>query len=339
VADDGKAAQAPARLVVVWRVTTRCQLSCGFCAYDRALPFLRRDVDEESAHRLGRSLLQARAEPGQTVHVSFLGGEPLSWRPLPSVARELSKQGLSLGVTTNGALLGARWVRELLLDCFDEVTVSIDALGDVHDRLRGWPGGFERLTSGLQQLVEGKTKAGRGPLLRVNTVLMRDNLEQFPQLCRVLASWGVEQLTFNRLGGRDRPEFFAEHRASPQELERFCTELPALRRELAPRGLELLGAPAYLDRLLSLERGQALSVRDCQAGQRFLFVDEHGTVAPCSFSLDEYGEPWPTAPLGPEGPSGLSRRFLARQVSRRAAACDDCMSTQNVGKFAGSNGA
>jgi MoaA/NifB/PqqE/SkfB family radical SAM enzyme len=326
-------AAAAERLVVVWRVTTRCNLSCGFCAYDRALPFARRDTDEASARRLGRSLVHTRDGLGQPVHVSFLGGEPFAWEPLPRVARHFAELGLSLGITTNGVALGSAASRELLLDCFDEVTLSIDGLGAIHDGLRGWFGGFERLAAVLTELARATARRGRGPLLRVNTVLMRDNIREFPELCRALADLGVQELTFNRLGGRDRPEFFAAHRLRPAELEQFATELPALRRELGARGLSILGAHGYVERLLSLERGDAVAVRDCEPGRRFLFVDERGLLAPCSFTLDSYGEP--VAEMTNGDVAELPRRFLARQRSQRAGACDDCSSTQVFEKFRG----
>jgi hypothetical protein len=146
---------------------------------------------------------------------------------------------------------------------------------------------------------------------------------------------GVQELKLKRLGGRDRPEFFAAHRLRPEELEHFARELPELRRDASTRGLSIRGADAYLDRLLSLERRQRVAVVDCEPGRRFLFVDELGTIAPCSFTLDAYGEPaagaaQPTRPL-----SELPRRFLARQRSQRAGACDDCASTQVFEKFKG----
>ena len=271
---------------------------------------------------------------GKEVHVSFLGGEPFAWEPLPRVARHLAELGLSLGVTTNGVTLGSAATRELLLDCFDEVTLSVDGVGAVHDGLRGWPGGFERLAASLTALAQTKADRGRGPVVRVNTVLMRDNIGKFQELCRALAGLGVRELTFNRLGGRDRPEFFAAHRLTPEQLERFAAELPALRRELAEQGLSLRGAHAYLERLLSLERGETFAVRDCEPGRRFLFVDELGKIAPCSFTLDSYGEP--VAVNGAHGElAELPRRFLARQRSQRAGACDDCASTQVFEKFRG----
>ena len=327
-------AVASERLVVVWRVTTRCSLSCGFCAYDRRLPFARSDADEAAVRALEALLLRARRESGRAVHVSFLGGEPFGWEPLARVARSFRAQGLSLGITSNGVTLGSDWARELLLECFDEVTLSIDGLGARHDDVRGWPGGFQRLSTALCDLARHKKIRGRGPLLRVNTVLMRDNIRQFPELCRALAAWGVEELSFNRLGGRDRPEFFAAQRLSPADLEEFALDLPALRQELSARGLRILGAPGYLDRLLSLERAERVAVPDCDPGQRFLFVDEHGQIAPCSFSLDSYGESLAPQPA-PREWSELPRRFLMRQRSKRDVACDDCASTHVFEKFRG----
>lgn len=332
---DSARAPSPERLVVVWRVTTRCNLSCGFCAYDRTLPFARRDTDEVSARRLGQTLAQTRDQLGRELHVSFLGGEPLAWEPLPRVARYFAELGLSLGITSNGVGLGSAALRELLLDCFDEVTLSVDGVGAVHDDLRGWPGGFARLATALSELAGETRRRGRGPVLRVNTVLMRENIRQFPELCRALASLGVQELTFNRLGGRDRPEFFAAHRLRLEELEHFARELPELRRDASTFGLSIRGGDAYLERLLSLEREQRVAVVDCKPGRRFLFVDELGTIAPCSFTLDGYGEPAAGAARSTRALSELPRRFLARQRSQRAGACDDCASTQVFEKFKG----
>ena len=121
------------------------------------------------------------------------------------------------------------------------------------------------------------------------------------------------------------------------DLERFACGLPALRRELSALGLQILGAHAYLEQLLSLERGERVAVEDCAPGQRFLFVDEHGQIAPCSFSVDSYGEPLPRPEAAPAERAGheLSRRFLLRQTSKRALVCDDCASTQVFEKFRG----
>lgn len=320
------------RLVVVWRVTTRCQLTCAFCAYARDHLASPGDLGESLADQIGSMLAAARARSGGEVHVSFLGGEPLGWEPLARVARRLAGLGLTLGLTTNGAALGAPLVRGLLTSLFAEVTVSVDGLAASHDRLRGWRGGFERLQTHLRGLAAAKRATGRGPLLRVNSVLMRDNIDEFPALCRELAAWGVEEVTFNRLGGRDRPDFFVEHHLLPLQVERFAAALPALRGELASQGLVLKGGADYLAHLLSAEKGEPKPVSDCMPGERFLFIDERGMIAPCSFTLDSLGQSWP----GEEGSPTLvtlGRKLSGQRQTNRPHACDDCQSTQLAGKF------
>jgi MoaA/NifB/PqqE/SkfB family radical SAM enzyme len=319
------------RLVVVWRVTTRCNLGCGFCAYDRALQFARHDASELTARALGQALAEERRQSGRTIHVSFLGGEPWLWPLLPQVARDYAALGLSLGITSNGTGLKQPAALELLLDCFDELTLSLDGLPATHNRLRAWPRGHEQVFGALERLLEARRRRARPLRVRVNTVLMRDNVAEFGELCRSLARLGVDEVSLNRLGGRDRPDFFAQHRLGAADLAELMRELPALRRELSPRGLCIVGSDAYLERLVSLERGERASLAACNPGQTFLFVDEHGQVAPCSFTLPEYGEPVQAGMTA----TALSRSFSLRQCSRRAAACDDCQSTHVFGKFRG----
>ena len=314
---DGAFARA-SRLVVVCRVTTRCTLRCGFCAYDRRLRFERRDADERVVRELGASLLRSE----RRAHLSLLGGEPFCWEPLPRVARELAASGVSLGITTNGVSLASGAARELLLSCFDEVTVSVDGPGATHDALRGWPGGFTRLENALCELAGGR------PLLRVNCVLMHENVRQLPELCESLATWGVDELTFNRLGGRDRPEFYALHRLQPADLSWLAQALPALQREFAARGLAIRGTRAYVTRLTELEQGVQVSVDDCSPGESFVFVDELGRAAPCHFTLEEYGVPADAAPLGM-----LPETFRSQRRCGRALPCFDCQSTQVFQKF------
>ena len=40
-------------MIIVWRVTQRCNLSCPFCGFDRRLDRVRRDADVEAVARFG----------------------------------------------------------------------------------------------------------------------------------------------------------------------------------------------------------------------------------------------------------------------------------------------
>jgi MoaA/NifB/PqqE/SkfB family radical SAM enzyme len=320
-------------VIVVWRVTTRCALACEFCAYDRRLPRARHEADPAAVLAFGATLAAYQQATGDRMLVSWLGGEPLQWTPVWELARTFRADlGLRVSVTTNGTALASPAVRARLIADFAEVTVSVDGLEPFHDAIRGWRGGWTALARGVRALADETRRAGGGPRLRANVVVMRDNVGQLEPLADALAGWGVEELTINQLGGNDRPEFHRAHRLTPADADRLAAMFPGLRARLAPRGLAVLGGPGYLRRIEASARGEHLPVDDCRPGERFLFVDEAMRVAPCSFTAAHYGVPASDL-TSVEALRALSARFVAARRARRAPACDDCPSTQVFEKF------
>ena len=321
-------------MIVVWRITERCNLSCRFCAYDRELPRPRRDADVPEVERVGRLLAEYQSAAGDPVLVSWLGGEPLLWPPLAKLTNLFVRDlRLRVSTTTNGTTLGSAPVRAHLLAHYTELTVSIDVPGEAHDQLRGWPGGFARLRQSITQLAREKLEAGSPLKLRVNTVLMRSTIAGFPQLCDELAGWGMNEITFNQLGGRDRPEFFPANRLLPEQVGRFAAQLPELRAQLAARGVKLQGGDGYIARFRASASDQRLPVQDCHPGEQVLFIHEHGLVAPCHFTTGSYGVPLREL-RSSDDLFSLRERFIASRHDQRDAACDDCHSTHVFEKFA-----
>src|SRR6266436_4636144 len=74
-----------AALIVVWRVVDSCNLSCPFCAFDRRLAFPRTHTDPADILRFAAVLADHQARTGDGVLLSWLGGEPLLWRPLENL--------------------------------------------------------------------------------------------------------------------------------------------------------------------------------------------------------------------------------------------------------------
>jgi len=320
-------------VIVVWRVTERCNLSCPFCGYDRRVERARRDADVETILRFGAVLSAYQRATGDRVLVSWMGGEPLNWAPLQELTQRFTRRlDLRISTTTNGTSLGSASVRSHILEHYSELTVSVDGIGGIHDALRGWRGGFAHLRRAIPRLVAEREVRGQGPLLRANVVLMRDTIGGFEALCAELADWGIDEITFNQLGGDDRPEFLPAHRLSPSDAEWLATNIPRLRAALVRRGVRLVGKARYLRRILATANGQRIPVRDCGPGERFLFIDERGHVAPCSFTTDRYGVPLHEIATWEEL-QRLPQRFSAMRSVSRAAACDDCHSTNVFEKF------
>lgn len=316
-------------LVIVWRVTGRCNLSCPFCAYDGTRRFPRQDADTQLIRRISGLL----AETGRPVLMSWLGGEPLLWPGLAELTQGLrSEHGFAISTTTNGTTLHREETRRHLIEHYAELTLSIDGFAPRHDALRGKKGLFNQVRHAMRMLVEDIAAAGRGPLLRANAVLMRDTISDFPALCRELAAWGIVEITCNQLGGIDRPEFYSANRLLPDQVAYLEDAWHGLKDELAAKGVRLLGGDAYLRRLHATAHGVPIAVEDCHPGEGFLFVTEDGIVSPCSFTTREYGVDLREVTTSRELLE-LPQRFRQMRQRARAAPCADCHSTQVCEKF------
>jgi MoaA/NifB/PqqE/SkfB family radical SAM enzyme len=284
--------------------------------------------------RFGGILAEYQRETGDSILVSWIGGEPCLFPPLNSLTTFFTKElGLRVSATTNGTTLVNDSMRKHVLDHYAELTVSVDGIGCAHDNLRGWPGGYTALRKAVMQLVEAKRTHGRGPRLRANVVLMRQTLGDFEKLCLELATWGIDEITFNQLGGQDRPDFFPAHRLLPEQAGLLAQQIAAIRAQLCELGVVLKGSSDYVARIQASSRDETIPIMDCKPGEQFLFISEEGMASPCSFTVQDYGvsvmELTDVAAL-----RGLPARFARARSRRTSSPCEDCHSTRVFDKFA-----
>ena len=198
--------------------------------------------------------------------------------------------------------------------------------------MRGWSGGFEKLRRRVPALA-AEAKATGSPLkLRANIVLMHQTVAAFPALCEELASWGITELTFNQLGGRDRPEFYPAHRLTLADVRTLEAQLPLLRIRLAANSTTLIGGDKYLDRIRASAMDEPNPVEDCSPGESFLFIDGRGRIAPCSFTNEDYAVSIDEITSALDIAT-LPFRFQQLRQTRRSNQCNDCLSTQVCDKF------
>lgn len=320
-------------MIVLWRLTTLCNLACGFCAYDRRVRQPRVHMPAAEVERVADLFVRYQQRSGQPVLLSWLGGEPLLWPGLLPLSQQLRRQGLRISMTTNGTRAWQPGAAQALAEAFDEITFSIDAPGPVHDALRGWPGGARRLEQAIRALAGLRAGDNQSrPRLRANVVLMHPTLEHFSDLCLQLADWGVDEITFNQLGGRDRPLFHRQHALTAADVAQLRHALPALAGQLAERGVQLHAQPTYLDRFHASAIGAVLPVLDCEARRPTLFIDEHGRIGACSFTVDTHAIDSRDL-RQPDDLDTLRERLRQQRLQTPAAVCGDCPSTQVFAKF------
>ncbi len=176
--------------------------------------------------------------------VALSGGEPLVVRGVFEVAQRLRAGGAKLSINTSGWVMN-RTLAERLADHFDEVVVSLDgATPEVHDRIRGREGSFERVLAALTLLdeVAGERRAaGRGRLrFGIDCVVVRSNFGQlediagdiahrFPRLTTLGFNVAVPQ------GLASRPEFEEHELLGDDQVARLTSAAFRSRlRELTP---------------------------------------------------------------------------------------------------------
>jgi sulfatase maturation enzyme AslB (radical SAM superfamily) len=323
----------PQQLVIVWRVYEPCNLGCRFCGYSHEIARKRHIVSPDSILKFGKVLSEFQQRTGKEVLVSWLGGEPLLWKDLPAISIAYDREfAIKLGITTNGTMLDKEHVRRLLIDHYSLVTVSIDGFASFHDAQRGENGLFDKLKKHVSLLVKEIPACNSSLRLRINTILMRENIHAFEAFCMEIAGWGIQELTFNQLGGIDRPEFYPDNRLLPEQAIWLAQELPTLQRNALAKGLKVFGTKQYVERISGASQNIAISIADCSPGTQFLFINEANQVSPCNFTSESYGIPL-TQIEDIHSLINLAERFRYKQVHERAAQCNNCMSTQVFEKF------
>lgn len=136
-------------------VTNRCNATCEHCFHWRELNTkIKQELSIDEYDRLARGL-------GPMLQTTFTGGSPELRKDLPDIVerfyehcRPTNMTFCMLGHSTDRILSQAE---DMLKRCTDQkikIGISLDGLGEVHDRLRGIPGLFERVVKTIRGLAE-----------------------------------------------------------------------------------------------------------------------------------------------------------------------------------------
>jgi radical SAM protein with 4Fe4S-binding SPASM domain len=132
-------------------------------------------------------------------NITLFGGEPLLHRHALDVIRHIKNKGMHCLMITNGSML--KGMAEEVVDAgLDELNVSIDGGRELHDEIRGMPGLFDRVISGLKQVSRIKTEKNRKkPLINLQCTITRYNYEHLEQMVDVAQEIRTDSLTFHNL--------------------------------------------------------------------------------------------------------------------------------------------
>jgi radical SAM family uncharacterized protein len=204
----------------------RCNLECGMC------PFWRREDDPLLTVPEEVRMMDSLARAGVSF-LGFEGGEPLLRPDLPAILEEAHAR-FHTSLVTNGWLLAQRFrdIRRHLEYMF----VSLDGMGETHDRLRGIPRSFERAVAGIRA-VDGEVP------IAISHTVTKENLGHAEQLVGLAEELGV------RITVQVAYDYSTADSMSPGTVPLRATLLRLL--ELKRNGAPLLESTNYFEALLS----------------------------------------------------------------------------------------
>jgi MoaA/NifB/PqqE/SkfB family radical SAM enzyme len=283
-------------------ITRRCNAHCDTCLW-------RADADETSSPGMAElateeiTWLYREAGAAGFPQLVVWGGEPLMRPDLPELLEVARAAGLSVALITNGWLLPSRW--PALRGRVHTLIVSLDDVGEAHDRLRSLPGLYAR----LDEFMTGVHADPLRPRLLVNTVLSRLNRGALRRVAPVAKRWQAGLYFCPMETGVMLAAGFSSSRSSLALLPQELREAARLARELQIAGYPLLTSGRYLDLLL---RDPGLHAYRCRAPYATLTVKADGSIRDCT------RRDVTVAKLNDLRDAGVSLAALIRQPQYRA---------------------
>jgi radical SAM protein with 4Fe4S-binding SPASM domain len=184
----------PAELQV--EITSACNLRCTMCLVSYRPPV------NKLAGAMTPELFAKILDGVPTLRrLTMQGlGEPLLSPYLADQVRQAKQRRLTVGFNSNATLLTRRRADELVALGLDWLHVSLDgAAAGTYESIRQGAH-FDAVVANLAGLVAAKRAAGSAtPWVRVVFVAMRRNVAELPDLVRLLAGIGVNELRVQNL--------------------------------------------------------------------------------------------------------------------------------------------
>ncbi|MHB1683013.1 MAG: TIGR04053 family radical SAM/SPASM domain-containing protein [Bacilli bacterium] len=172
-------------ILVFWESTRACLLACRHCRAEA----MQDPAPGELTHAEGLRFIDSLTQFGRPYPVLIMTGGDVLMRTdvfdLVDHARQLGiPVGLAPSVTPKLTEEAIARICELGVKT---VSISLDGASPaVHEGIRGIPGHFQQTIAALRQLVSA------GITVQVNTVVMQENIHEFPAIVQILKEVGVK---------------------------------------------------------------------------------------------------------------------------------------------------
>jgi putative heme d1 biosynthesis radical SAM protein NirJ1 len=313
--------------VVVWNCTRTCNLRCRHCYSNSETKRYEGELTTAEARRFLEDLAAFKVPV-----ILFSGGEPLTRPDLLELVAYAAELGIRPSISTNGTLITPDVAARLKEIGVGYVGVSLDGIGENHDRFRGQKGAFARALEGIRNCLAAGQRVG------LRFTINRHNYAEIAAILDLAEEENIPRVCFYHLVYSGRGSRMVAEGISHEETRRVLDLLIERAEDFHRRGLdkEILtvdnhadGAYLYL-KLRRRDPERAAQVYELLArnggnrsGMAIAAVDWHGDVHPDQFTLNHtlgnvrqrpFGEIW----------TDLSNPIVAGLKDRRSLLLGRC---------------
>ncbi|HKY20058.1 MAG TPA: radical SAM protein [Vicinamibacterales bacterium] len=193
------------------------------------------------------------------VQVSLSGGEALL-RPLtPELVAHGSSIGLFLEILTHGYWDDQARIEKLAMANPWRITISLDGLGETHNKIRGREHFFEKTETTIRNLQKLRRERNLGYTIRLKNVVMSHNLDDVPQLAHYAREGGMEvfyQAIEQNYNTEEDPRWWESSANWPTDTEKAVAVVEKLIR-LKREGLPIANSSGQLEAMIPYFRNPA----------------------------------------------------------------------------------
>jgi MoaA/NifB/PqqE/SkfB family radical SAM enzyme len=272
-------------------VSNKCNIRCRMCYFSFDHAFHARPVYLRP--NTFASIAQAILPHARAVMLS-LGSEPLTSPHFVPILEHTARHEVpEVGFYTNGLLMNGRVIDAVLANRVTLVAVSVDgATKRTFESIRRGAD-FGLLLRNVRALVRRRAEAGRTlPRVRFGVVMMRQNIEELPDIVTLAWRLGVEELNFFHAVVYEGLDMQGQSLVGHKELSNYYLE--RARARALELGLTIVHNPNPfgLDEPSVAAAKSKAALRQTFPYCRFPFfhvsASAEGQVMPCPFS---HGEP------------------------------------------------
>lgn len=315
-------------------LTYRCSSRCSTCT------MWEREVTETELSLVELKNIAESAKRCGVTYAEMFGGDALLRKDvlIPLVAH-IKEIGIpTVNLTTNCNLMDEITARELVKAGLDIVYVSVDGVGEVDDRVRGVSGSFQRVKTGLQNLIRARG-CRKAPEIIVNCTISNLNVDKFEEVLFFAEDVGADAVAFECVG-EFSPEIVAHSKVdgvepSPHFMnqgkslllnEAQARMMKEKLKKIKARKNKIRVFTTNIDvlKIENITRG-IFSHKKCYVSRCRITVDPYGNLLPCSFFNNYHYGTIRTQPLRRIWNNDKHRNFLKHVAHKDMAMCEHCI--------------